>query len=71
MVHILKLLVFSFDDGPRLPDSLLPLVEELLSVINNLSDIVDKMKKWAEFTQGIQDLMVEQGTSHKIIFQVG
>lgn len=62
--------ILSFDGGPTLPESLLPLVEELSGTVENLKILVNKMKRWTEFANGIQDLLVAQGAAERVIFQV-
>ena len=62
---------FSFVGGDSLPESLLPHCDKLVTVINNLQNIVDKMSKWVQAVTGVKQLLESQCKADEIIFQVG
>ena len=64
------ILIYSFVDGEALPQSLLPLCDELLSVIDSLQHSYNKMVRWDEAMSGICELIGSQNKASHIIFQV-
>lgn len=56
-------------DNP-LPESLLPLCDELESVIKSLCNLVEKMKGWSDSVVSLNELLTAQHKQSDIIFQV-
>ena len=64
------ILIYSFVDGEALQQSLLPVCDELLSVIESLQHSYNKMVRWDEAMSGICELIGSQNKASHIIFQV-
>lgn len=61
---------FSFVEGTSLPQSLLPLCDDLRSVITALEYSYNKMQRWDEAMTGISELLDSQNKTEDVIFQV-
>ncbi|XP_067941495.1 cyclin-dependent kinase 2-interacting protein-like isoform X1 [Watersipora subatra] len=59
----------SFIESVSLPETLLPLCDQLCAIINSLERLMEKMTRWKEAVMSLKELLMAQGKSTQIIFQ--
>lgn len=63
-------ILLSLEGDDPLPESLLPLCDELQLVVSSMSNLVNKMNKWSESVMSVRELLTVQHKQTDIIFQV-